>query len=171
MAFGPSDAERGRERGRDAPVAATGRGGAGNVSSSVHQPVITTGHSPSHPSLPHQMFRSPSRGRPVEDKGETAAQQAYAEKQHTVTSGRGGVGNVRSPSRDPLERSRVQEMDKQEREIQAAALRNEEHAPHAVGRGGVGNVKRESSADRRGRDSTGGSVSSCARQQHTHSLS
>lgn len=117
------------------------------------------------------MFRSPSRGRPAEEKGETAAQQAYAEKQHIVSSGRGGVGNVRSPSRDPLERSRAQEMEKQEREIQAAALRNEEHHAHAVGRGGVGNVKRESSADRRGRDSNGGSVSTSAQPRHpSHSM-
>lgn len=33
MAFGPSEAERGRDRGREPPVS-TGRGGAGNVSSS-----------------------------------------------------------------------------------------------------------------------------------------
>ncbi|CAO1622896.1 unnamed protein product [Parajaminaea phylloscopi] len=126
------DSERGRERGREAPMA-TGRGGAGN------------------------MFRSPSRGRPTPEQGEAAAQQAYAEKHTTMSSGRGGAGNVRSPSRDPLERQRAQAIDKQEREIQAAALRSEEHAPHAVGRGGVGNVARESSGDRRGRDSPSGS--------------
>lgn len=100
----------------------------------------------------HQMFRSPSRGRPPVDQGELAAQQAYAEKQTVVASGRGGAGNVRSPSRDPLDRQRAQEMNKQERELQAAALRNDEHSARATGRGGAGNLKRDSSADRRGRD-------------------
>ncbi|CAO1613504.1 unnamed protein product [Jaminaea pallidilutea] len=116
------------ERGRDQAAHPTGRGGAGN------------------------MFRSPSRGRPPIDQGELAAQQAYAEKQTVVASGRGGAGNVRSPSRDPLDRQRAQEMNKQERELQAAALRNDEHSARATGRGGAGNLKRDSSADRRGRD-------------------
>lgn len=105
-----------------------------------------------------QMFRSPSRGRPAEERGEAAAQQSYAEKYHTLTSGRGGAGNVRSPSCDPLERQKAQAIDKQEREIQAAALRSDEHVLHAVGRGGVGNVTRDTSADCRGRNN-GGSVS------------
>lgn len=105
------------------------------------------------------MIRSPSRGRPAEERGETAAQQAYAEKQTVISSGRGGVGNVRSPSRGPADRARAQELDKQEREIQAAALRKDEMGPHATGRGGAGNVKREHSNDARGRDSGVGSVS------------
>lgn len=80
-----------------------------------------------------------------------------------MTSGRGGAGNIRSPSRDPLERQKAQAISRQEREIQAAALRNEEHVPHAVGRGGAGNLARDGSGERRGRDE-GGAVSVCSSQ-------
>ncbi|PWN23898.1 hypothetical protein BCV69DRAFT_309758 [Microstroma glucosiphilum] len=119
------------ERGRDAAKVPTGRGGAGN------------------------MIRSPSRGRPAPEAGEVAAQKAYAEKHHTLLSGRGGAGNQRSPSRDPLDRARAREAEKHEKELRAAAIQHDEHNPHGTGRGGAGNVTREHSADARGRENGG----------------
>lgn len=54
------------------------------------------------------MVRSASRGRVGANPEEVAAYQLTADNPPaTVTSGRGGVGNVRSPSRDPLDRARV----------------------------------------------------------------
>ncbi|PWN93592.1 hypothetical protein FA10DRAFT_26873 [Acaromyces ingoldii] len=127
MTFGPSDQERGRE-----PVASTGRGGAGNA------------------------IRSPSRGRPGQDKEEREAAAAYHASHGTTHSGRGGVGNVRSPSRDPTERLKAEEAEKQEHVLQAEALRQDaQHGQH-TGRGGVGNIKGEhghSHSQERGRGS------------------
>lgn len=106
------------------------------------------------------MVRSPSRGRPAPEAGEVAAQKAYAEKHHTLLSGRGGAGNQRSPSKDPTDRARAREAEKQERELRAAAIQHDEHNPHATGRGGAGNIAREHSADGRGRETGGvGAVS------------
>lgn len=106
------------------------------------------------------MVRSPSRGRPAPEAGEVAAQKAYAEKHHTLLSGRGGAGNQRSPSRDPADRARAKEAEKQERELRAAAIQHDEHTPHGTGRGGAGNMAREHSADGRGRETGGvGAVS------------
>lgn len=106
------------------------------------------------------MIRSPSRGRPAPEAGEVAAQKAYAEKHHTLLSGRGGAGNQRSPSRDPLDRARAREAEKHEKELRAAAIQHDEHNPHGTGRGGAGNVTREHSADARGRENGGvGAVS------------
>lgn len=102
------------------------------------------------------MVRSPSRGRPAEERGETAAQQAYASEQKIVSSGRGGAGNLRSPSRGPADRGKAAELDRQEHEVQKAALKHDEHAPHATGRGGAGNVKRDHSQEGAGRGREGG---------------
>ncbi|CAO1628792.1 unnamed protein product [Sympodiomycopsis kandeliae] len=133
-----NETERGR-RDTQGPVS-TGRGGVGNV------------------------LRSPSRGRPAEEEGETAAQKAYAEKQTVVHSGRGGAGNVRSPSRGPIERARAAELQLQEREIQAAAAsaRKDESSPQITGRGGAGNIRREHSTDARGRDANNNTSSAGA---------
>ncbi|PWN96933.1 hypothetical protein FA09DRAFT_330993 [Tilletiopsis washingtonensis] len=131
MAFGPSSTERGRDA-----VISSGRGGAGN------------------------MTRSPSRDAAAAREGqEHAAQVQYAKKQTFVAGGRGGVGNVRSPSRDPKDRVKMQAEEEKEASIQAQAIAKERQNPHTTGRGGAGNVKRESStergADDRGRSSGG----------------
>ncbi|WFD29961.1 hypothetical protein MSPP1_000975 [Malassezia sp. CBS 17886] len=58
-----------------------------------------------------------------------------------VRLGRGGVGNVRSPSRDPVERRRMEEAESRELDAQEALQRQElEHHVHATGRGGLGNL-------------------------------
>lgn len=77
-----------------------------------------------------------------------------------VSSGRGGAGNVRSPSRGPADRARAAELERQEREIQAAALKKDEASPHTTGRGGAGNIKKDHAYESRGREQGGvGSVS------------
>jgi hypothetical protein len=118
-----------------------------------------------------QMTRSPSRDAAAAREGqEHAAQVQYAKKQTFVAGGRGGVGNVRSPSRDPKDRVKMQAEEEKEASIQAQAIAKERQNPHTTGRGGAGNVKRESStergADDRGRSSGGvGAVSLKQREQ------
>lgn len=51
--------------------------------------------------------------------------------------GRGGMGNVRSPSRDPLDRRRKEEEEQQLDQLQTAELKQ---GMHLTGRGGRGNV-------------------------------
>ncbi|PKI82941.1 hypothetical protein MVES_003254 [Malassezia vespertilionis] len=57
--------------------------------------------------------------------------------------GRGGVGNVRSPSRDPLERAKLDQEEQHnmqvEDQLQEEQLRNR---VHLLGRGGSGNLPR-----------------------------
>ncbi|KAK0558743.1 hypothetical protein OC844_004910 [Tilletia horrida] len=118
------------ERGRESIITTTGRGGAGN------------------------MIRSPSRGRP---QGELPPASAIAAAHNPavgnlVHAGRGGAGNVRSPSRDPLERQRVREAEQQEQKLQADYAKNEASHYHATGRGGAGNI--QSTDAPRGRDAS-----------------
>ncbi|KAN0060583.1 hypothetical protein ACQY0O_007235 [Thecaphora frezii] len=124
----------GEERGRD-PFIATGRGGAGN------------------------MIRSPSRSR---DRGANQipiATAAQAQAPHVTHSGRGGAGNVRSPSRDPLDRKRAEEAQALEEKLQEEHRQQERKAPHSTGRGGAGNIASEAENERgRGRDGAGGGV-------------
>ncbi|KAK0543092.1 hypothetical protein OC846_006537 [Tilletia horrida] len=136
-------AERGREAGRD-PIIATGRGGAGN------------------------MIRSPSRGRGATDlppaKAVAAAHNPAVGK--VVHAGRGGAGNVRSPSRDPLERQRVREAEEAEHKLQADYAKNEASHFTATGRGGAGNISVPHAEAPRGRDSdaaAGGAVGNILR--------
>lgn len=49
-------------------------------------------------------------------------------------SGRGGAGNIRSPSRDPVSPTRA------EREIIAHAAQEDAELAHSSGRGGLGNI-------------------------------
>ncbi|KAE8255956.1 hypothetical protein A4X13_0g2857 [Tilletia indica] len=118
-------AERGRE-----PIIATGRGGAGN------------------------MVRSPSRGRP---QTESLPPPAAIKAAHNpavgnlVHSGRGGAGNVRSPSRDPTERQRVLEAEKAEHKLQADYAKTEASHYTATGRGGAGNIQPAGVGEERGR--------------------
>ena len=111
--------ERGREN-----FASTGRGGAGNA------------------------VRSPSRGRPTEEPGEAKAAAAFHANQQHVRAGRGGAGNVRSPSRDPTDRVKYAEMEKKEHQLQADAVKRDAHATHSSGRGGAGNMKHRDESPR-----------------------
>lgn len=99
-----------------------------------------------------QMVRSPSRGRAAgPDPEEVAAYHLTADNPPaTVSSGRGGVGNVRSPSRDPLDRARIATQEHHDQELQEQYLRQEASVPHysPAGRGGRGNIHREGSLER-----------------------
>ncbi|PWZ01026.1 hypothetical protein BCV70DRAFT_88381 [Testicularia cyperi] len=120
------------ERGRD-PFIATGRGGAGNI------------------------IRSPSRSR---DRSGNAMPAAVAVPPHVTHSGRGGAGNVRSPSRDPLDRKRAEEAQAKENKLQEEYRQHDLKGPHSTGRGGAGNIASDSTEERgRGRDGGSGGVS------------
>lgn len=71
----------------------------------------------------------------------------------TVSSGRGGVGNVRSPSRDPADRARLVQEELREQEMQGEYRRSEANAPHfaPIGRGGLGNLYQEGGTAEHGR--------------------
>jgi Protein of unknown function (DUF3602) len=108
------------------------------------------------------MFRSPSRGRPEDTAGD-AAKASAIKNASVLHSGRGGVGNVRSPSRDPTDRLKLREAQEKETHIQEDYLREEAKHTHSSGRGGIGNRTRDESQERgRGRgaekDTGGGSV-------------
>jgi len=113
---------RSQSRGRD--LASTGRGGAGN---------IVRGDSTSRP-------------RP-EDEGAERGRNVYAadETNRVTHAGRGGQGNVRSPSRDPAK-------DAVERAFEEDVLRkSREHREQfgvSAGRGGTGNIDRSRSRSR-----------------------
>ena len=103
------------------------------------------------PEIQAQAGRSPSesRGRPrpvdgPDDFSHVSGREI--EGRHVVThSGRGGAGNIRSPSRDPLNDRTAADAD-HERVVRA--LRDEERArAHSTGRGGVGNIARSRSRD------------------------
>lgn len=58
-----------------------------------------------------------------------------------IPSGRGGMGNVRSPSRDPSKMREVQELDNEDAQVKERyeAAHVGDKAVH--GRGGVGNIE------------------------------
>lgn len=89
-----------------------------------------------------QITRSPSReATRARDVAETKAQATYASAQSILHGGRGGSGNVRSPSRDPADRLRAKEEEEKEKKLQAEALRKDATHAHSTGRGGAGNVR------------------------------
>jgi len=104
------------DRGR---IHSTGRGGAGNAAPG---PVPAEGETSDEE---RAKSRSRSRGRP----------------DHPISTGIGGRGNVRSPSRNP-EADRIREEDETVLERSVERRRKEEEAgvKHGVGRGGAGNV-------------------------------
>lgn len=95
------------------------------------------------------MIRSPSRGKPVLGAEEIAAYHATADNPpSTISAGRGGVGNVRSPSRDPADRARIANAEQRDQERQDEYRRRELMAHHYApsGRGGLGNIHQEGTA-------------------------
>jgi len=106
-------------------------------------------------------MRSPSRGRDAETREETGRAQAIAASAapKTTHAGRGGAGNVRSPSRDPADRKQAEMAAREETLMQQKAQAADAHHPHTTGRGGAGNMassqttSRDQSEDRgRGRN-------------------
>lgn len=72
---------------------------------------------------------------------------------NNVRLGRGGAGNVRSPSRDPVERRRQETAENESLEKEDYLQRQEvQSSVHATGRGGHGNIPiAAAAADERGR--------------------
>lgn len=57
-----------------------------------------------------------------------------------VPAGRGGAGNVRSPSKDPGSKERELKMDQQDKIVEEQYEAQHANDEHAAGRGGFGNV-------------------------------
>ncbi|KAF8317077.1 hypothetical protein DL93DRAFT_2095841 [Clavulina sp. PMI_390] len=112
-----SESERSVSRGRDA-VVSTGRGGAGNM---------MRGESVSRGRV--------SRERDGDERGRELSPTAIGQATH---SGRGGAGNIRSPSRDP---AAIREELLHEREVIDATKNAEERVTFSTGRGGIGNMR------------------------------
>ncbi|KAJ7750788.1 hypothetical protein B0H16DRAFT_1549092 [Mycena metata] len=115
-------ADRSTSRGRDA-VTSSGRGGMGNMAPT-----------------------SPSRDRPVggpDDFSSTRGREPPVAISEVRSTGRGGAGNFRSPSRDPKENQDVRGAG--EREIIRAHDERDKAAVHSTGRGGAGNISRSRS--------------------------
>lgn len=108
-----------------------------------------------------QAVRSPSRGRPGPTEEEEKATAQYEANHGPAHAGRGGFGNVRSPSRDPADREKVAEEEKKEHATQVEASKKEATHPHHAGRGGAGNIRTDSKdrGDERGRNGGIGQVS------------
>ncbi|CAE7204424.1 unnamed protein product, partial [Rhizoctonia solani] len=99
----------------------TGRGGAGNI------------------------VRSESVSRTREDGVGQERGREILPANRITHSGRGGAGNIRSPSRDPEADMRALS---REREIIEDHRKNEEGQIHSTGRGGYGNMDRSRSRSR-----------------------
>jgi len=111
-------AERSQSRGRDTNIQSVGRGGAGNFkrSESVSRDRVTR----------------------EEDGDERGRELSPGHAANTVThSGRGGAGNVRSPSRDLRAEAAAVAHD---RGVLQAAKERDEHIVRSSGRGGAGNI-------------------------------
>ncbi|KAJ3883934.1 hypothetical protein F5051DRAFT_390607 [Lentinula edodes] len=117
-----NNAERSRSRGRD--MTSSGRGGLGNIHHAI-DPTI-------HESGP-------------DDYSVTRGREPAVHPDQVISTGRGGAGNIRSPSRDAGSYSHtpVGPDPRQEELIRAEADR--EGAVHSTGRGGLGNMSRSRS--------------------------
>lgn len=115
--------ERSQSRGREA--FSTGRGGLGNLRPSSASTSRTRPDELGH-------LRPPSRVRP-DGLADSRGREAALNSTRNYSTGRGGAGNIRSPSRDTAQP--VHEI------IIAAAASTE---PHSSGRGGIGNFSSRS---------------------------
>ncbi|KAJ4479315.1 hypothetical protein J3R30DRAFT_3733630 [Lentinula aciculospora] len=116
--------ERSHSRGRD--MTSSGRGGLGNIHHAV-DPAL-------HESGP-------------DDYSSTRGREPAVNPNKVVSTGRGGAGNIRSPSRDvgSHPHTPVQPDPHQEELIRAEADRD---GVHSTGRGGLGNMSRSRSRAR-----------------------
>jgi len=111
--------ERSQSRGRDVQYQSTGRGGAGNFKRS----------------------ESVSRDAVQRDvDGDERGREIFNHPGAPTHSGRGGAGNVRSPSRDPAVRAAELEAIKHEKDVIEATKALEKTQIHSSGRGGFGNM-------------------------------
>jgi len=122
-----ADQDRSVSRGRD--LASTGRGGVGNVVRS----------------------ESANGARIVRaEDGDERGREVFSTDDRVTHAGRGGQGNVRSPSRDA---SKVAEERAYEEAILRKRRQEREGQPLSSGRGGTGNISRDPSRSRsRARD-------------------
>ncbi|KAG9013464.1 hypothetical protein FRB94_002538 [Tulasnella sp. JGI-2019a] len=125
---GSSGEDRSTSRGRD--LASTGRGGVGNVVRS----------------------ESANGTRVVRaEDGDERGREVFNTSDRVTHAGRGGQGNVRSPSRDA---NKVVEDRLYEEAIIRKRRQERENQPVSAGRGGTGNISRDPSRSRsRVRDS------------------
>lgn len=108
-------------------MVSTGRGGAGNL------------------------IRSPSRGvdPDVSAGGERGRSVRDQSLDRVIHSGRGGAGNIRSPSRNPSERIAEEKAeDALQDKLIAESRGRQTDAAFSTGRGGVGNISRSKSRSR-----------------------
>jgi len=119
-------ADRSRSRGRE--WQSTGRGGAGNFIRS------------------ESVSRAREDGTPGQERG-----REILPANKVTHSGRGGAGNIRSPSRNPEDDIRALS---REREIIESHRQSEEDHVQSTGRGGFGNMDRSRSRDRNPSTST-----------------
>lgn len=126
------------ERGRDQRIS-TGRGGAGNLVRS-----LSRGPDP-------DVIPGAERGRELRDPSvERVSAMSVSPADSQVThAGRGGAGNIRSPSRDP-KRSAIEEANEDALQEQLIAERRGREAdlPTSSGRGGAGNITSAASRSR-----------------------
>ncbi|GAA5944971.1 uncharacterized protein JCM15063_000589 [Sporobolomyces koalae] len=120
-----STGSRPESRGRN--LVATGRGGAGNMSRSR----VREGSEPSESPLVVDAARSRSRSR---------ARAKHHGEDLPVASGRGGLGNVRSDSRDANARIKEQVLDEEDERVEKEFEKRHKDDEHLAGRGGMGNA-------------------------------
>lgn len=99
-------------------------GGAGNMS-----------HSRGRQPNPNAIDESPST---IATARSTSRSRSRAPD--VATSGRGGKGNIRSPSRDPADRAAVAQLDEEEAKVHAQYNIDHANDLKSAGRGGAGNV-------------------------------
>ncbi|RDB28005.1 hypothetical protein Hypma_002242 [Hypsizygus marmoreus] len=119
-----STEDRSQSRGRE--VYSSGRGGAGNIRSSVsREPRPTDG--------PDDF--SVARGR-----------EPMPAQTRSFSIGRGGAGNIRSPSRDKANKSTLPTTPDltEEEQIIRAHVQGTQESPLSTGRGGIGNIANRS---------------------------
>lgn len=112
-------------RGRQ-PIVSTGRGGVGNL------------------------VRSPSRG--VDPEAQHGVERGRELRDPSIDrmihSGRGGAGNIRSPSRGPQATIAEEREDALQARLVAEERGRQAHGNFSTGRGGVGNISRSKSRSR-----------------------
>jgi len=121
-----TDAERSSSINRGRELLSTGRGGLGNFreTSTSREARLKSGSDDF----------SPTRGR----------EPHVRHVEPFYSFGRGGTGNIRSPSRDPVKPDPTEAADEK---VVREHIASDENVPHSTGRGGIGNINRSRSRD------------------------
>lgn len=92
--------------------------------------------------MSHSRGRQPNPNQPDEDAAvvEKARSGSRSRSKDVYTGGRGGAGNMRSPSRDPAARAKADALNEEEREITKKWEEEHKDDKLSAGRGGMGNV-------------------------------